>query len=411
MSFDAGKSRFGSCYQTDEESFSGIIRFEKSLGAAAIETVLLLLFTVACLLLFSCNAAAETGSFLKMEPSGHMDLLYAEQFSVDYYEGDYALITVAGTDEFLLVPEGKPVPEDLPQDIAVLKQPLASIYVGSSSAMDLFLHAGALDNVTMTSTSAGNWTIPEIRDKVEEGSIMYIGKYSAPDYETLLAEGCGLAVENTMIYHCPETKEMIEQLGIPVLVERSSYESHPLGRVEWIRLYGLLAGNTDIADGFFAESTEQLEAVEGQEQTGKTAAFFYITSSGYVNIRKPGDYIAKMISLAGGKYVFSDLEDDSENALSTMNMDFETFYAEALDADILIYNSTVETEISTMDELLLKNPLLADFKAVKDGNVWCTNQNMFQQVSGAADMITDLHTILSGGNEMLTYLHKVRHCT
>ena len=48
-----------------------------------------------------------------------------------------------------------------------------------------------------------------------------------------------------MIYHTPEVKERLEEFGIPVLVERSSYESHPLGRVEWIKLYGVLLGKEE----------------------------------------------------------------------------------------------------------------------------------------------------------------------
>lgn len=51
------------------------------------------------------------------------------------------------------------------------------------------------------------------------------------NYETIVSSSCELAVESTMIYHTPEVKEQLERLGIPVLVERSSYESHPLG--EW----------------------------------------------------------------------------------------------------------------------------------------------------------------------------------
>ena len=42
-----------------------------------------------------------------------------------------------------------------------------------------------------------------------------------------------------------DDKEMIEDLGIPVLVDRSSYESNPLGRMEWLKLYGLLLGKED----------------------------------------------------------------------------------------------------------------------------------------------------------------------
>mgnify|MGYP007020526815 FL=1 len=36
-----------------------------------------------------------------------LELQYADQFSVDYYEDGYALITIAGDGQFLLVPEGK----------------------------------------------------------------------------------------------------------------------------------------------------------------------------------------------------------------------------------------------------------------------------------------------------------------
>ena len=64
----------------------------------------------------------------------------------------------------------------------------------------------------------------------------YAGKYNAPDYELILSKACDLAIESTMISHSPEVKEQLEQLGIPVLVERSSYESHPLGRMEWLKL-------------------------------------------------------------------------------------------------------------------------------------------------------------------------------
>ena len=197
-----------------------------------------------------------------------------------------------------------------------------------------------------------------------------------------------------MIYHSPEVKEQLEQLGIPVLVERSSYEEHPLGRMEWLKLYGALLGKEDQAEAQFEEQMKHLARIAGQEPVGKTVAFFYISSNGYVNVRKPGDYVAKMIGLAGGSYVPGDLPGD-ENALSTMNMQMEAFYAAARDADYLIYNSAIDGELKNLDELLGKSGLLADFKAVKEGHVWCTGKNMFQETMGLADMILDIHRILT----------------
>jgi ABC-type Fe3+-hydroxamate transport system substrate-binding protein len=65
--------------------------------------------------------------------------------------------------------------------------------------------------------------------------------------------------------------------------------------------------------------------------------------------------------------------------------------AAAKEADILIYNSSIDAELYTIDELLAKDALFADFRAVKEGNVWCTGKNMFQESSAIADMILEMH--------------------
>ena len=97
---------------------------------------------------------------------------------------------------------------------------------------------------------------------------------SAPDYELILNEGCDLAIESTMIHHNPEVQEKLEQFGIPVMVERSSYESHPLGRTEWMKLYAVLLGKEDVAEKVFKEQTDKLDNVLTADKTDKTVAFF-----------------------------------------------------------------------------------------------------------------------------------------
>ncbi len=84
----------------------------------------------------------------------------------------------------------------------------------------------------------------------------YAGKYSAPDYERIVDKSCSLAIESTMIYHCPQVKEQLENLGVPVLVERSSYEADPLGRMEWIKLYGVLTGKEQLAEELFEKRSK-----------------------------------------------------------------------------------------------------------------------------------------------------------
>ena len=168
-------------------------------------------------------------------------------------------------------------------------QSYEKIYCAASSAMDLFLAAGAISHVASTGTKDRDWGIAEIRQLVEDGTIAYAGKYSAPDYEYLLASGCDLAVESTMIYHTPEVREKLESLGIPVLVERSSYETEPLARMEWIKLYGLLTGHYEEAEAYFNEKVREAESLGTHENTGKSVVFFYIGSNGQPVVRKPGD--------------------------------------------------------------------------------------------------------------------------
>lgn len=339
-----------------------------------------------------------------------LELQYADQYAVDYYEGGYALITIAGGERFLLVPEDKEAPEGLDADISVIQKPVQNIYLVATSAMDLFCALDGLDSISLSGTNADGWYIDKAKKAMEDGDIAFAGKYSAPDYELILSKNCDLAIESTMIYHQPEVQEKLEKFGIPVLVEHSSYESHPLGRTEWIKLYGVLLGKEDQAQKIFQEQVDKLKSVEDSENTGKTVAFFYINSMGAANVRKSNDYVSKMIELAGGEYIFHDPAED-DNALSTMNMQMEEFYAKAKDADYIIYNSTIDGELDSIDELLAKSSLLADFKAVKDGNVWCTGQNLFQETMGLATMIEDIHTMLTSDDpklDSLTYMKKLK---
>lgn len=368
--------------------------------------------TVLLLLLGGCGrtetAAQERNTDISQELTytGSMDLVYAEKFAVDYYEDGYALITVNQDMQYLLVPEGMEAPEDLAEGIAVLQQPVDHIYLVASAVMDMFVSMDALDAVRFSGLQESGWYIEEAREAMEAGDILYAGKYSAPDYEQILAEGCGLAVENTMIYHTPEVKEQLENFGIPVLVDYSSYEAEPLGRTEWVKLYGLLIGKEEAAEEAFQSEMEAFQSIqESEEDIGdeKSVAFFYITANGEANVRKSSDYLAKMIDMAGGEYIFRNLGDE-ESASSTETMQMEEFYAGAKDADYIIYNSTIDGELSSLDELLAKSPLLKDFKAVESGNVFCTTRDLYQSSMELGTIISDIHSMLTDRTDM-TYIY------
>ena len=366
-----------------------------------------------CVVLLFCLLAGCTGhsgekNWSELTPQSTTELKYAKQFTIEDYGNGLQLITIAQDRQYLLVPEGAQAPAGVPEEVTVLQQPIQNIYLTATAAMDLFRALNGLDAIRLSGTKESGWYLPEARQAMEAGDILYAGKYSAPDYELILAQQCGLAVESTMIYHNPEVKEQLESLGIPVLVDYSSYESDPLGRMEWIKLYGALLGKEEEAARIFDEEVAAVQPVLNQTNTGKTVAFFYITNTGTVNVRKSGDYIAQLIRMAGGVYVPDNQNGDEENALSTMNIDMESFYAAAHDADVLIYNSTIDGELASLDELLKKSELLADFKAVQNGNVWCTGKNMFQSSMSLGRMILEINAVLTQqAPDGLTYLYRL----
>lgn len=364
---------------------------------ALLAALLLLAFTGCAASLAQSESTSSPAQADEMQADFQVEsaypLEYAKEFTVDECTGGTRLITIQNA-RYLVVPENSTVPNGLSEDITVLQKPLENVYLVSTSAMDPILKLDALSAVTLSGTSAENWYLPEAKEAMENGEISYAGKYSAPDYERIVSANCGLAIENTMIYHTPEVKEQLEKFGIPVLVERSSYESDPLARMEWVKLYGILFDKEAEAETFFNEQVQRIRPLLGQDTTGKMAAFFSVTSNNLVTVRKSNDYVAKMIGMAGGEYVFSDLSDNGNN-LATINLSLEEFYAGAKDADVLIYNSTIEGKIETTEQLLSKCPMLADFKAVQNGNVWCTTQSLFQESMELPDLILDMSRVFT----------------
>ena len=360
------------------------------------------------------QTVAEQQETKELVYESSMELSYAENFSVDYYEGGYKVLTTMDGTKILTVPEDQEIPDGIEDDTIILREPVSNLYLVSSGVMDMFDKIDAIDTLRFSSQKADGWYIEGAKKAMEEGSLVYAGKYSKPDYELLVSGNCSLAIENTMIQHTPKVIEMLSDFDIPTLIEYSSYENEPLGRMEWVKFFGALTGREEEAERIFGEQEQIVEKILQENQadkTGKeqqTVAFFYITSNGLAQVRKSTDYLAKMIEMAGGSYIFDNLTEESSSR-STVSMQLEDFYDGAKDADYLIYNSTIDGGVKSIDELIDKFPLLADFRAVQNGHVWCTTNDMYQQSMSIGYMIRDIHSMLTGADEsQMQYLFSLK---
>ncbi len=330
---------------------------------------------------------------------------YAEYFDVFYYNEGFRIVAVADGSLYLIVPPGEKTPEELPENLTVIKDP-RNIYVAATGAMSLFDALGAVDRIGFSGTDEKGWYIDAPKEALEKGSMEYAGKYSAPDFEKLLRGNCALAVESTMILHRPEIKEQLKNLGIPVFTDYSSYERTAAGKSEWIYAYGALLGREEEAFRVFSKITEAKESYKSIAGSGKSVACFYINNGGLAVIRSDEDYITDLILQGGGENAFSEAADNPGDS-TAITLPMESFYDLASDADYIIYNSTIDGSVSSLNEFLSKSELLKDFKAVRDGNVYLLGKEFYQSTDRLYLLAGDINKMLNSCTDDMVFLRRI----
>lgn len=353
------------------------------------------------------NVSSESSVYDgKLEFDHTMELKYAKQFSVDYYKGGYKLIKVTESSPILVVPENMSVPADVSKDTIVLKQPISNILVSSTPTTSLINAIGELDRISLTTYDVDSWYIDEVKNNMKAGKLSYIGSYKEPDYEAITAAGSTFGVFSTML--TDDVAEKLKSLGMSYICDQASNEDHPLARVEWAKLYGAMFNNEDAANELFAKQDKYVSDISSKPSTDKTAAIFYITSKGDLYARNTDDYMAKMISLAGGKYILDGKVGVGKTG--TVKMEAESFYDGAKDADYIIYIWSMGGKPADLEALKAMSPIISDFKAVKEGNVFCTTPDYFQISCTIGNMINDINLMFNSDKSVdkFTYLYRLK---
>lgn len=337
-----------------------------------------------------------------------MELLYTSNFSVDYCANGCKIIQDGSGRTFLWVPEGNDIPSDT-GDMIVLQAPLTRFGCFSTTHAALFNAIDAVDNITMVCTAQGKWHIPQVEEQLADGSTVYVGKNSAPDYELIMqADPQVIIITANTMHGREEVLNKLDELGIVYIADSQHLENHPLGRVEWVKLVGALLDMEEEAEAYFNDALQRVNDVVANV-LNQTEHPYILQVYAYKNlfyVRDSDNYVNKMLTLAGGTYTFADL-----NPGSTANtkMTAEEFYAQAKDTDILIYDNIDDPNVTCVADILEYGDFLSDIKAIKEGNVWGLCKNYFQAYDDVATMIEDIATIIYFPEKAdnLTYFYKL----
>ena len=285
----------------------------------------LLLFT---LVLTAClRSGHSAGKVLEQQDSviTHARLLSMQR------EAGYTLVTVADPwkggvlHRYVLVPRDSVLPDNLPEG-TVVRTPVQRALVYSSVHTSLLGELGALDAVRGVVDSQ-YFIDSTIVKGVAEGTIADCGNSMNPTVEKVID------MQPDAILLSPyqdASYGQIASLDIPIIECADYLEYDPLGRAEWMKFYGELVGRQAEADSLYNVVTNDYNQVREAAAGAKSrpTVVTEMVISGVWNVPGGQSYMARIISDAGGDYLWADDENTGSLAL-----DFNQVLAKAQNAD------------------------------------------------------------------------------
>jgi iron complex transport system substrate-binding protein len=298
---------------------------------------------------------------------------FAKGFTVEEYEKYYRItITDPQTNKeygkFVLYPEKEEKP-DISEGETAIKYPVKSFASVSSTHLP-FLKLLNVEN-TLTGYAGQNFVVSEEFKKLfKEKNIPELGADNAIYTEKLIE----LFPDVFMVYPFGSLNfSKIEAAKIPVFYNTEYLELHPLGKTEWLKVFGILFNKTDEAEKIFDDISKRYINIANaiSKSTGdKPIVFTGLNFSGTWHVPGGKSFQAQFLKDAGVNYVW---ENDPNN--NSLSLPAETVIEKCIDADYWLIVSTEKPDFS-LDDLIRMDPNYSYFKAVKNKNIIFCNSGV-----------------------------------
>lgn len=350
----------------------------------------LLLFSL-LILIAACKPNSNENNVTREKTFRPIHLEYAKSFRLFEDDDDFKLEI---TDET----NGKTISSYLfPKQITA--PPKAALF--SSTVIGYLEELNQLQTVIGVEKLNGVYN-PKLNEQIKQGKIKEYVDYSLVNPEKLRKDRV-----NTVFYslYGPELNPLDEKLkkleitAIPLLEWK---EQHPLGKAEWIKMYGVIYGCFELAEKKFAAIEKEYNKIKDSAAEKVLKDQKVLTSMMFQDIwYLPGgnSYMAKFIKDAGGNYV---LKDDSSTG--SQSLTFEQVYKKYLHAPIWI-----NVDAKTKKEMLALYDGYKYFDAFKSGRIFTYHHEMLRYFEEAPVkphlLLNDLVHIFSSENPQNLYFY------
>jgi len=348
------------------------------LSSLSIREILSRVFYLALLLITSGSCSNTTGRSDRQNSAGSNSIAVAKRISIEKFN-DYTKITIInpwqGADHVnmtcFLVKRGSIPPPGLDSSMIIMV-PVRSIVCMSTTHVAMITALG--EDQTIAGMSGTDFIYSkEVRDLAEKGLIRDVGYEANLNKELILK----INPDITMIYGVGSESSgyvgKLQELGIRVIYNADYLETDPLGKAEWIKLFGALYCREDLADSLYnaeAQKYNDLKSYVSGNITTRPVVLLGLPFKDTWFVSPGNSFISSLIEAAGGEYLWKETK-------SSVSMPFglENVYLKAIKADYWLNIGTVRSrnEISAVD------PRLGELECFKKGNLYNNNNRVTKE--------------------------------
>lgn len=329
--------------------------------------IILLFITMCVTTLTSCRGGGGAKDYT---PSGGDTLTVKSQLLTIVEHPDFTIVDISDPwnegkrlQRYILVDRGKDMPERYPKGV-VVRTPLKSSVIYTSVHADAVVEIGAAKAISGIADAQYIKT-PEITAAMRAGKIADVGASMSPSIEKIVE------ISPDAIFASPYQNAgygAIEQLGIPIIECADYMEPTPLGRAEWIKLFGVLYGKQAEADDIYNNVCDNYNSLAAKvaATTNRPSVVSEMMTNGVWFVPGGHSYMAQLFRDAGAEYPWSD-----DTSTGSLQLNFEMVYDKAHDADFWLIK-TFGNDL-TLDKLKSDYPLHAQMRAFSSGGVYGCN--------------------------------------
>ncbi len=340
------------------------------------------------------------------DSDGKTTVRCANLFKIEYMSDSVKKITDGAGRPVMLIPRGNKK-NTLEKRVTTIEIPVRHIALTCPMYAALIKPFGALDSIAGVNAEVERCYFKALEKGLKDGSIVSLGNGNTLDFErTARLRPDVVFADNWDAKKLAKLKE----LNIPVAVVNCYSESHPLGRMEWIKFMAAFYNKEADANRFFDAAFEKVEKIAARAGTAKqkpqvlSGGLYY----GKASAPLPRSCTAKMIELGGGEYIIKDVN-LPEAMGGYCNITLEAFFDKGKKANVYVFE-TAATEITSIEKLIAGAEILSTIKPVQNGNVWISQPGYWQALDKMDVIVHDLafifHPDLFPGHK-LTYFRQL----